>query len=203
MGMEFPIIDSSKELDMKQISMLILVLVSLFAPITASAESPSSTPAILDVRYTECPIMGGKALPDVATIYQNKVYHFCCPSCIDAFKKDPAAAIAKIKDAKEVALTVTNTDGKCPVCGKASNPEFFLVRGDTITYYFCKDCIGKDTPKAAPASTNSSSTAAPATVSPDAAPAPATAPAASTPGTEESSECGDCSSCGGCPSAGN
>lgn len=197
MGMEFPIIDLSKELGMKQISMLILVLVSLLAPITASAESPSSTPALLDVRYAECPVMGGKALPDVAAIHENKVYHFCCASCIDTFKKDPAASIAKIKDAKDVALTVTNPDGKCPVCGKASNPEFFLVRGDTITYYFCKDCIGKDTPKTAPASTAAPAAEVPTAASSDASPAPAAAPAA------DASECGDCSSCGGCPAGDN
>ena len=187
---------------MKQISLLALalVLVTFVAPLGVFAETAATAPTLLDVRYAECPIMGGKALPDVAVIHENKVYHFCCPSCIDAFKKDPAATIAKIKDAKEVALTVTNPDGKCPVCGKASNTEFFLVRGDTITYYFCKDCIGKDTPKAAPASA-APAAAAPAVVSPDASPAPAAAPSADAAG--DSSECGDCSSCGGCPAAGN
>ncbi len=191
MGMEFPIIDFSKELGMKQISMLILVLVSLLAPITASAESPSSTPALLDIRYAECPIMGGKALPDVATIHENKVYHFCCPACIDTFRKDPAAAISKIKDAKEVALTVTNPDGKCPVCGKTSGTEFFKISGDSITFYFCKDCIGKE-------ATNTESTAAPT-----ADQTPTATPATADDSSSEGGACGDCSSCSGCPSAGN
>ena len=200
--MEFPTLKRLQEVVMKQVSILalILVLVTFVAPLGVFAETASAAPALLDVRYAECPIMGGKALTDVAIIHENKIYHFCCPSCIDTFKKDPAAAIAKIKGAKEVVLTVTNPDGKCPVCGKASNPEFFLVRGDTITYYFCKDCIGKDSPKADPASA-APAAAAPAVVSPDASPAPAAAPAADAAG--DSSECGDCSSCGGCPAAGN
>jgi len=120
MGMEFPTLKRLQEVVMKQVSILalILVLVTFVAPLGVFAETASAAPALLDVRYAECPIMGGKALTDVAIIHENKIYHFCCPSCIDTFKKDPAAAIAKIKDAKEVVLTVTNPDGKCPVCGK-------------------------------------------------------------------------------------
>ena len=91
-------------------------------------------------------------------------------------------------------LTVTNPDGTCPVCGKASSREFFKIRGDSITFYFCKDCIGKDAALPAPATVPASGAAAPA---------PAAAPAAASADSAGSSECGDCSSCGGCPSAGN
>lgn len=183
---------------MKNISMLMVLAAVLMTALTVSAQTPTgaaatAVPALVDVRYADCPLMGGKALSEVATIHANKVYHFCCPSCIGEFQKDPAAAIAKIKDAKEVPLTVTNPEGTCPVCGKTSSPEFFLIRGDSITFYFCKDCIGKDTPKAVPS-------AAPASGA--AVPAPAAAPSAAAD-SAGSSECGDCSTCGGCPSTGN
>jgi len=183
---------------MKKSSMLLILVAVLMAAFTASAQTPATAtstaaPALIDVRYAECPLMGGKPLADVTAIHEGKIYHFCCPGCIGEFKKDPAAAIAKIKDAKEVPLTVTNPGGSCPVCGKASNSEFFKIRGDSVTFSFCKDCIGKDVPQAAPA-------AAPASGA--AVPAPAAAPAAAA-NSAGSSECGDCSSCSVCPTTGN
>lgn len=170
---------------MKHLSSLVLVFVCLIAPLVASAETASApvaaAPAMTDVRYAECPINGGKVLPELAVVHEAKVYHFCAPTCIEEFTKDPAAAVAKIKDAKDVLLTLTNTDGKCPVCGKATNTQFFKISGDSITCFCSKTCIGKDTVKAAPAA----------------------APAAAFDSSAETGECGDCSSCNGCPSAGN
>ena len=45
-----------------------------------------------------CPVMGGEAILDGKFIVHDgyKVY-FCCPSCDDAFEKDPETYIAKIK----------------------------------------------------------------------------------------------------------
>jgi len=45
-----------------------------------------------------CPVMGGKASPDYSYVYNGKTYYFCCPSCIEEFKKDPAKYANKIKE---------------------------------------------------------------------------------------------------------
>lgn len=45
-----------------------------------------------------CPVMGGEARKEYSYTYQGKVYYFCCPSCIDEFKKDPEKYISKIKE---------------------------------------------------------------------------------------------------------
>ncbi|HOY65935.1 MAG TPA: hypothetical protein PLP29_03550 [Candidatus Ozemobacteraceae bacterium] len=178
---------------MKRLSLMILFFVTLLATTAVSAQTPASAPlpALTDVRYEECPVMGGKVQPDVMTVHEGKIYRFCCPGCIDTFKKDPAATIAKIKNPTEVPLKVTNADGICPVCGKAASAEFFRIDGDTVTYYFCKDCIGKEALKAAPSATPAPEAASGAAI------APAAADASADPGA-----CGDCSSCGACPSAG-
>lgn len=112
------------------------------------ANAATSIPdKIVDVRYERCPIMGNEVDPEIATIFAGKVYHFCCKGCVESFKKDPVASIAKIKDTVEVPLTITNTDGKCPVMGGNATSEIFLIRGDKITFYCCAACVGKDEPE--------------------------------------------------------
>jgi len=109
-----------------------------------SASSTALPEKLLDVRYKVCPIMGGEPLEKVAVMYDGKVYHFCCEGCSATFKKDPESVIAKIKDANEVSLTITNKDGKCPMTGEPASGAIYLVRGNNITFYCCTDCIGKD-----------------------------------------------------------
>jgi len=107
--------------------------------------NPAAMPEkLVDVRYKVCPILGDETKPEFAVIFEGKVYHFCCANCQDTFKKDPKSVIPKIKDSKEVPLTITNKDGKCPVTGEAANGDLFLVRGDNITFYCCGACVGKD-----------------------------------------------------------
>ncbi len=69
---------------------------------------------VIDVGTPTCPISGEKVAEGMVLLHEGKLYHFCCPGCIGTFQKDPAAALAKIKDAKETPLNLTNVDGKCP-----------------------------------------------------------------------------------------
>ncbi len=42
-----------------------------------------------------CPVMGGAANKDNSYTHEGKTYYFCCPWCIDEFKKDPQKYISK------------------------------------------------------------------------------------------------------------
>jgi YHS domain-containing protein len=64
------------------------------APVTPTT-SPATTQAAISQKT--CPVMGGPIDPKVYTDYQGKRVYFCCPSCIDDFKKDPAKYLAKLK----------------------------------------------------------------------------------------------------------
>lgn len=44
-----------------------------------------------------CPVMRGEASQDYSYDYNGTTYYFCCPSCIEQFKKDPQKYISKIK----------------------------------------------------------------------------------------------------------
>ena len=59
------------------------------------AEAPADAAAI---QQTTCPVMGGKIDPKIHTDYEGKQVYFCCPDCIETFKKDPRKYLAKLKD---------------------------------------------------------------------------------------------------------
>ncbi|MBF0500709.1 MAG: hypothetical protein HQM09_11295 [Candidatus Riflebacteria bacterium] len=107
----------------------------------AAAPAATLPEKLVDVQYKLCPIKGKEAKPEFALIYDGKVYHFCCKGCIPEFTKDPKAAIAKIKDAKEVPLTITNKDGKCPQTGEPAKADVFSINDNKITFYCCPACI--------------------------------------------------------------
>src|SRR3989338_5026564 len=63
-----------------------------------------------DAGNTICPVTGEK-ITDASKVtyeYQGKIYNFCCPMCIDEFKKDPAKYISKI-EAQKVETTQKST----------------------------------------------------------------------------------------------
>ena len=45
-----------------------------------------------------CPVLHEKASKDYPYTYKGKTYYFCCPMCVDEFKKDPEKYISKIKE---------------------------------------------------------------------------------------------------------
>ena len=46
---------------------------------------------------TVCPIMGGKIDRKVYTDYEGKRVYFCCPGCIEKFRKDPAKYVQQLE----------------------------------------------------------------------------------------------------------
>ncbi len=49
---------------------------------------------------TVCPVSGEPVSKDtnITYTYKGKVYRFCCPTCVEAFKKDPEKYINKMKE---------------------------------------------------------------------------------------------------------
>jgi YHS domain-containing protein len=57
-----------------------------------------STPQ--DVGNKICPVTGEKIDEKTKATYEynGKIYNFCCPMCIDEFKKDPQKYIKKVEE---------------------------------------------------------------------------------------------------------
>ncbi len=67
-------------------------------------EDPKAAPALnkseaVNAGNKICPVMGEKIDEKTKATYEyeGKVYNFCCPGCIDEFKKDPGMYIKKIE----------------------------------------------------------------------------------------------------------
>jgi YHS domain-containing protein len=63
---------------MKTVVILLLAL-SLAGAAWAAAPTPQAL----------CPVMGGKANPNIHVDYQGQRVYFCCPACPGMFQKDP------------------------------------------------------------------------------------------------------------------
>ena len=65
----------------------LLLLTALALAVTARAEP---------LPNTECPVMGEKALPQFSLVHEDQRVFFCCETCLDDFRANPAAYLAKL-----------------------------------------------------------------------------------------------------------
>lgn len=65
----------------------------------AMPEIKPSSEEVVSVGNKICPVSGEKIEEKMKATYEykGKIYNFCCPSCIDEFKKDPELYIKKIE----------------------------------------------------------------------------------------------------------
>ena len=72
-------------------SVILALVLALFplGPVLA-ADAPKTQAA--------CVVMGGKVNKDVYVDYKGQRVYFCCPSCIEVFKKDPEKYLQMLKE---------------------------------------------------------------------------------------------------------
>lgn len=82
---------------------VILALVLAFSAAGAGLASDPTAgimdrPGPLRTQQTACPVQGGKINKEIYTDYQGQRVYFCCPACIDIFKKDPEKFLRKMQE---------------------------------------------------------------------------------------------------------
>lgn len=76
---------------MKRIIILLFLFVSFLFPEVHKHHQEKKN-------YGLCPVTGEPSSKDFSYEYKGKKYYFCCPSCIEEFKKMPEKYISKIKE---------------------------------------------------------------------------------------------------------
>lgn len=76
---------------------LTLGFFTLLIGIFFSLSNPAQTLSKEDVQ-TKCPVLGGSINKRVYTDYQDYRIYFCCPPCIQEFKKNPEKYMKKFQD---------------------------------------------------------------------------------------------------------
>ena len=88
-----------------------------------------------------CPFMGEATSPKWRAEYNGQYVYFCCAGCVDMFKADPEAAIAKLSDEDKAAIQ-KNT--KCPISGEAiENWDTKVEYNGKLVYFCCPMCKGE------------------------------------------------------------
>ncbi len=66
----------------------------------AMPEAKTSSENAVNVGNKVCPVSGEKIDEKIKVTYeyQGKMYNFCCPACIEEFKKEPEKYIKKVED---------------------------------------------------------------------------------------------------------
>jgi len=92
--------------------MMILALVLVFS---VAGAGWAAAPPLIDKPHAgeaqvACPVQGGKINKDLYVDYQGQRVYFCCPACIDIFKKDPEKYLREMR--KQGVTPEKTPDGK-------------------------------------------------------------------------------------------
>ena len=112
------------------------VLLSLSASFVLAAGDDAA--GTIKVTNKRCPVMNDDASVKYRTEYEGQYVYFCCSGCVDMFKADPKAAIAKMSDEDRAAIQKNTV---CPVSGEKI--EKFDVRSEyegKFVYFCCEHC---------------------------------------------------------------
>ena len=76
-------------------------------------DTQASSKEVVNVGNKICPVSGEKIDDKMKATYEyeGKIYNFCCPMCIEEFKKDPAKYIKKIEEELSSVLKEETKEG--------------------------------------------------------------------------------------------
>jgi len=80
------------------IAILTLVLAFSIAGAGWAAPPPLMEQPMMGKTQVACPVQGGKINKDLYVDYKGQRVYFCCPSCIEVFKKDPEGYLRKMRE---------------------------------------------------------------------------------------------------------
>jgi YHS domain-containing protein len=116
---------------------VLAICLSVATPFALADDTAKPKP----VTNKTCPLMGDETNPKWRAEYQGQYVYFCCSGCVEMFKTDPEAAIAKLS-AEDKAAVQKNT--VCPVSNEKI--ESFTVRSEVdgkLVYFCCDHCKAK------------------------------------------------------------
>ncbi len=89
----------------------------------------------------ECPVMGGEAKKEVSTEYCGGKVFFCCPDCIEEFKKHQDKYVAKAN--QQLVLAKQYVQKACPLTGRPVSADQKAEIGGVVVHFCCQGCAGK------------------------------------------------------------
>jgi len=109
------------------------------AALVARKAKPSIETAA-GMAQTQCPVMGGSIDKKYFADYKGQRVYFCCPGCVEAFKKDPEKHLKTMADQ---GVTPEKVAVICPKCGQVKGSSDCCKAGQAT----CQKCgLAKGSP---------------------------------------------------------
>lgn len=91
---------------MKKISMMVVLSLVLALSVAGTGLSADPSTVLMEKTgplekgksQTACPVMPGKINKELYADYKGQRVYFCCPGCVDIFKKDPEKYLQKLRE---------------------------------------------------------------------------------------------------------
>ena len=83
------------------VSAVLLSVICLSMMGCKKEEQPETEPASAtqtEIAQKTCPVMGGAIDPSIYVDHEGRRVYFCCPACVDKFKKDPEKYLKKLDE---------------------------------------------------------------------------------------------------------
>jgi hypothetical protein len=94
-----------------------------------------------DAPELKCPVSNKPATKDHAVAYKDGQVYFCCDNCPAAFKANTKKFATKAN--AQLVASGQYKEVKCPLTGKALNPETSVVVDGISVQFCCNGCKGK------------------------------------------------------------
>jgi len=107
----------------------------------AAALCVSVSASAADISKLKCPVSGKAASKDHAVAYKDAEVYFCCENCPKAFKENTAKYATRAN--LQLVASGQYKEVKCPLTGKALNPETATKVGGVSVEFCCNGCKGK------------------------------------------------------------
>lgn len=92
----------------------------------------------------KCPVMGDPVDFSVKTMTKDGPVYFCCPMCIEKYKKTPDKYADEVKEQRKALAKLPKVQVTCPVSGEPVDSKVSIEQKDGKKVYFCcKDCVKK------------------------------------------------------------
>jgi YHS domain-containing protein len=96
-----------------------------------------------DENWPKCPVMGDPVDFSVRTMTDDGPVYFCCPMCIDEYKKNPDKFAEQVAEQRGLLAKRDRVQVVCPLSSKPIDKDAVYEHDGKKVYFCCNDCKAK------------------------------------------------------------
>jgi len=93
--------------------------------------------------FPQCPVMGDPVDFSVKTMTKEGPIYFCCPKCVEKYKRSPAKYAKKVAMQRKVVAALPKVQVSCPLSGEPLDPKSYTEYKGKKVSFCCQKCLAK------------------------------------------------------------